>query len=43
MPETLAAPTKPATRNSAADSRIIAQIEKWLAVIREIKQEQAKN
>ena len=43
MPETLAAPTKPATRHSATDSRVIAQIEKWMAVIREIKQEQAKN
>jgi len=43
MPETVAAPTKLATRSSAADSRIIAQIEKWMAVIREIKQEQAKN
>ena len=36
--------TKPvAMRGSAADMRILAQVEKWMAVIREIKQEPAKN
>ena len=44
MSENLAAPTKSAaTRSSAADTRVLAQVEKWMAVIREIKQEQAKN
>ena len=44
MSETLAAPTKPATpRGSAADTRVLAQVEKWMAVIREIKQEPARN
>lgn len=44
MAETAATPTKPTTtRGSAADTRIIAQIEKWMAVIREIKQERATN
>jgi hypothetical protein len=33
-------PTKPAaTRGTAADTRILAQVEKWMAVIREIKRE----
>jgi hypothetical protein len=32
-----------AVRGSAADIRILAQVEKWMAVIREIKQEPAKN
>jgi preprotein translocase subunit SecA len=45
MSESLALPTKSAaTRSNAADTRVIAQVEKWMAVIREIKQEQpAKN
>lgn len=32
-----------AVRGSTADIRILAQVEKWMAVIREIKQESAKN
>jgi hypothetical protein len=33
-------PTKSAaTRGTAADTRILAQVEKWMAVIREIKRE----
>ena len=37
------APIKPvATPGRADDSRVIAQVEKWMAVIREIKQEQSK-
>jgi hypothetical protein len=44
MSESLALPTKSAaTRSNAADTRVIAQVEKWMAVIREIKQEPAKN
>ncbi len=44
MSDTLAVPTKSAAvRGKAADTRVLAQIEKWMAVIREIKQEPAKN
>ena len=44
MPETPATPTKPAApRGSAADMRVLAEIEKWMAVIREIKQGHAAN
>jgi len=44
MAETAATPTKStAPRGSAADTRAIAQIEKWMAVIRELKQERATN
>jgi hypothetical protein len=32
-----------AVRGSTADIRILAQVEKWMAVIREIKQESARN
>jgi hypothetical protein len=40
MSETHDQPTKPATtRGSAVDTRILAQVEKWMAVIREIKRE----
>jgi hypothetical protein len=30
-------------RGTAADSRAIAQVEKWMAMIREINREQTKN
>jgi len=44
MSENLAAPMKSAaTRSSADDTRVLAQVEKWMALIRELKQEQAKN
>ncbi len=44
MSETLATPTKSAApRGSAAETRVLAQVEKWMAVIREIKQEHAKH
>jgi hypothetical protein len=44
MSETLAAPTKlTAPRGNAADMRVLAQVEKWMAVIREIKQEPARS
>lgn len=43
MSDNLAAPIKSAaTPGRASDSRVIAQVEKWMAVIREIKQEQTK-
>jgi hypothetical protein len=44
MSEMLETPTKHASaRGSATDTRILAQVEKWMALIREIKQEPAKN
>ncbi len=45
MSDTLTVPTKSAAapRNSATDTRVLAQVEKWMAVIREIKQEPARN
>ena len=44
MSETLAVQTKPAaSRGTATDTRVLAQVEKWMAVIRELKQEHAKN
>jgi hypothetical protein len=45
MSESLDKPTKPvATRAGAAtDTRAFAQVEKWLAVIREIKREPVTN
>jgi hypothetical protein len=44
MSETVATPTKSiAPRSSAADTRALAQVEKWMAMIREIKQEPARN
>jgi hypothetical protein len=44
MSDNLATPVKAAaTRSAAADTRTLAQIEKWMVLIREIKQEPAKN
>jgi len=44
MSETLDKPTKSiSTRGSAVDTRVLAQVEKWMAVIREIKREPATN
>jgi len=44
MSDNLAAPMKAAsTRGNATDTRVLAQVEKWMAVIREIKQEPTKN
>ncbi|MGA2892775.1 MAG: hypothetical protein ABSE22_07890 [Xanthobacteraceae bacterium] len=46
MSETLATPTKPATsgrmiaHSGAADLQMLAQVEKWMATIREIIREQ---
>ncbi len=44
MSDNLAVPMKSApTGSSVTDTRILAQVEKWMALIREIKQERAKN
>jgi hypothetical protein len=44
MSDNLAVPMKSAaTRGGADDTRVLAQVEKWMAVIREFKQEQTKN
>ncbi|MGB6622967.1 MAG: hypothetical protein WBE57_21705, partial [Xanthobacteraceae bacterium] len=44
MSDNLAVPMKSAApRSLAADTRILAQVEKWMALIREIKQERVKN
>ncbi len=44
MSDNLAMPMKSAApRSSTGDTRILAQVEKWMALIREIKQERAKN
>jgi len=45
MSDNLAAPIKSTAPRgaAAADTRVLAQVEKWMAVIREIKQEQVKN
>jgi hypothetical protein len=44
MSDNLAVPMKSApTAGKVTDARILAQVEKWMALIREIKQERAKN
>jgi len=44
MSETVATQPKPkSTRDGAADGRVLAQVEKWMAMIREISREQATN
>lgn len=44
MSETLATSTKPAsTRYGATDARVLTEVEKWMAVIREIAREYVKN
>ena len=44
MAETIEAPAKAAPpRSRAADLRTLAEVERWMAVIREIKLEQPKN
>ncbi len=43
MSDNLAVPMKSITpRSSTADTRILAKVEKWMALIREIKQEHVK-
>jgi hypothetical protein len=44
MPDILATQTKStAPRASSDDIRVLAQVEKWMAAIREINREQVKN
>ena len=44
MSDNLAVPMKSAApRSSTADRRVLAQVDKWIALIREIKQEHATN
>ncbi len=44
MSETITAPPKPqSTRSGPADKDAFAQVEKWMAIIREVSQEQAKS
>ncbi len=44
MSDNLAVPMKSAApRSGSADTRILVQVEKWMALIREIKQERAKD
>lgn len=41
MPEPAHTPLKPAsTRSAASDDRVLAQVEKWMAMIREIARDQ---
>ncbi len=41
MPEPVQTQSKPAsTRGSASDERVLAQVEKWMAMIREINRDQ---
>jgi hypothetical protein len=44
MSETVTTQPKPkATPNGAADGKVLAQVEKWMAMIREISREQMKS
>ena len=44
MSDNLAAATQhPSPRTNAADTRVLAQVEKWMALIREIKRERGAN
>lgn len=44
MPEAIETQPKAATpRGNAADARAFAAVEKWMAVIRELRHEKAKN
>jgi hypothetical protein len=44
MSEAVTAQPKPtSTRGAAGDGRVLAQVEKWMAMIREISREQVKN
>jgi hypothetical protein len=43
MSETVTTQPKPkASRDGSADGRVLAEVEKWMAMIREISREQAK-
>jgi len=39
MPEPTQTPSKPAMRGAASDERVLAQVEKWMAMIRELNGE----
>jgi hypothetical protein len=44
MSEALATQPKPkTTQRNSNDGRVLAEVEKWMAMIREIKSEQVKN
>jgi len=44
MSDDVAVPIQPALpRTNAAETRVLAQVEKWMALIREIKRERAPN
>ena len=44
MSETANAQSKPkSTRSAAGEGRVLAQVEKWMEMIREISREPAKN
>jgi hypothetical protein len=44
MSETVTTQPKSKTpRDGSADGRVLAEVEKWMAMIREISREQAKN
>lgn len=44
MAETMTAPPKSnAARSGSADSSALAQVEKWMAIIREVSREQPKS
>ena len=44
MSEAVATQPKPkTTQRNASDGRVLAEVEKWMAMIREIKSEQVKN
>jgi hypothetical protein len=44
MAETMTAQPKPnATRSGSADKSALAQVEKWMAIIREVAREQPKS
>jgi hypothetical protein len=44
MSETVSTQPKPkSTQRGSADGRVLAEVEKWMAMIREIAREQAKN
>jgi hypothetical protein len=44
MPQTATTQPKPkSTQSGANDGRVLAEVEKWMAMIREIGREQVKN
>ena len=44
MTETITAPPRPkSTQGSSTDKDVLAQVEKWMAIIREVSREKAKS